>query len=419
MAKKTVVLGAGISGLAVTKLLLQEGHHVLLIDDAPKEKLRHFACFDEQQHPLLTTSFARETYPETMFLDVEMVVTSPGVSLRHPLLEKARLLNIPLATELDCAAPFFTTSRFIGITGTNGKSTTTSLVAHLLSTAGFSVFAGGNLGEPLSSLAIRKEKPDFIVLELSSYQLELLHKVRLQASVILNLTKDHIERHGSMEQYAEAKLRIFSLTHPKGLRLRGESSWLARSDALTFGPDPDFDLPSLGILGEHNAQNAHAALRIVKHVGLHQDDIKEGLKTFKNLPHRSENLGQKKGLWFINDSKATNVAAAGFALTMSEKSTHLLLGGIDKGEDFGLLNRRHYPHVKRYYVFGQSKPKIAQDLGDEPLVLCDNLQEAFQKATEEALEGELVLLSPACASFDQFQNFAERGDMFKALVSAL
>lgn len=419
MVKKTVVLGAGISGLAASRLILQQGHRVLLIDDNPQEKLRHFKNFEEQHNPLLTTYFAHQNYPEEMFLDVEAVVTSPGVSTCHPLLEKARHLAIPLATELDYAAPFFKASRFIGITGTNGKSTTTSLVAHLLATAGFSVFAGGNLGEPLSSLAIRKETPDFIVLELSSYQLELLHKVQLEASVILNLTKDHIERHGSMERYAEAKLRIFSLTSPKGLRLRGESSFLLQSDAVTFGPDRDFDLPSLGIFGEHNAQNAHAALCIVKHFGLRQDVIEEGLRTFKNLPHRSENLGQKKGLWFINDSKATNVAAAGFALTMSQKPTHLLLGGIDKDEDFALLNRRHYPHVKRYYVFGQSKPKIAKDLGEEPLILCENLQEAFQKATEEALEGEVVLLSPACASFDQFQNFAERGDVFRSLVSAL
>lgn len=414
MAKNTVVIGAGISGLAASKLLLTKGNGVLLVDDKPLEKLPYFAGFNEKNHPLLTTCFTPSYSPEIILKDVCRVVTSPGVPFAHALLEKARLMKIPVMTELDIAAPCFKKARFIGITGTNGKSTTTSLVAHLLKTAGFSVFAGGNLGEPLANLVLLGEDPDFIVLELSSYQLELLHDVRLHASVILNLTKDHIERHGTIENYAAAKLRIFSLTD--GLQLRGDSPYLAKSDALVFGHDVDFNLPDLGIVGEHNAENAYAAIKIAKHFGLHSDVITEGLRTFKNLPHRSENLGQKNGVWFINDSKGTNVVAVRFALTMSQKPIHPLLGGIDKDEDFGLLDRDHFPHVKKYYVFGQSKLKIAKDLHGEPVVLCDNLADAFIKATNEASLGEVVLLSPGCASFDQFQNFAERGDRFRALV---
>jgi UDP-N-acetylmuramoylalanine--D-glutamate ligase len=414
--KTVAVMGAGISGVAAARLLLARGHDVCLIDDRPLEALRHFQNA-QLTSPKLYTHFGAPFVGD--LAEFACLVVSPGVALSHPVVQAGRKAKTPILSEIDLAWMFLKPIKAIGITGTNGKSTTTSLVAHLLRQAGLKVFAGGNLGEPLCDLACSMAtRPEYLVLELSSYQLETIKELKLEAAVILNLSQDHVERHQTLAGYAQAKAEIFSLVSPGGLKLLNDlvpTSLIEGTDATRFTTLAQ-DWAAHGIVGSHNQENASAAILIAQFCGLSPEAINAGLKTFTGLPHRCEKVGIKDGVEYVNDSKGTNVVAVEKALTMSSKPTHLLLGGIDKGEDFGALSPKHFPHVVAYYVYGQSRQKILKDLKGQNTFVCENLAEAVSLAQARARPGELILLSPACASWDQFANFAERGELFKSLV---
>lgn len=419
-----IILGAGSSGLAATRLFLTRGLRVFLIDDAKEEKLSRLSSFELKGHPKLELRLGTNflAIPQNCFA----LVLSPGISLFHPLVIKARDLSIPIVNEIDCALLFMEPKTIVGITGTNGKSTTTVMLENILKTAGFKVWAGGNLGQPLSDLVVNNDVADFshIILELSSYQLETLKALKLDCAVILNITPDHLDRYSSMEHYIKAKLLIQQLIKPDGL--------LVIKDELR--PLIDLNLHKLQVFnketyekiinikeikGEHNYENACAALLCAESLEIPLAIIKEGLRTFKPLPHRCEVVDKKNDILFINDSKGTTVDAVKKALNMTKGPVNLLLGGLSKGEDFYELGSDFFPEVASYHIYGDAQNKIAQDLKNSLCFCYEDLTQAFKGASQYAKPGYTILLSPGCASFDQYSDFNARGEHFRRLVQEI
>lgn len=388
ISKTVLIIGAGRSGKAAFKLLQKHGISALLFDDYIKE------------YKILCD-----------LSEVSAVVLSPGIDRSHALVKEALRLGIQVINELELAALFLPDYKMIGITGTNGKSTTTVMLESILQSAGIKAKACGNLGIPLSEIACCEEIFDHFLVELSSFQLETISKLKLDAAIILNITPDHLDRYSSVAQYRDAKLKIISLLKPEGLLVVNEQVGPVDYPCTYFSSAGPFEHIRQIILGEHNQENAFAASLIAKFLGLSDAQIINGLKSFKPLPHRCEEIGEYRGITYINDSKGTTVVAVMKALSMIKKPIHLLLGGIDKGEDFKALNRLNFPQIKDFYVFGQSKSKITQELS----LSCSypDLKSAVVEAEKRAMPGDVILLSPGCASYDQFDNYEHRGDTFR------
>jgi UDP-N-acetylmuramoylalanine--D-glutamate ligase len=412
-----LVLGAGRSGSAAAKLLLHHGADVTLYDDKPYEKLNHISetLFKE---PKLKTCFNKELSLDNF----DCAVISPGISYKHTLIEKAKNKNILLLNEIDNAYKFLRPATIIGITGTNGKSTTTTMIEHILRVAKKCVYAGGNLGMPLSEIALKAytERIDYIVLELSSFQLEHMKNLKLDVAVILNISPDHLDRHINFSSYQNAKLKILDLlkTHAPSIinydlyniinKNNTNIDWIYHKNYQ--------EISSLNLAGDHNYENACAAYLVAKKLGIDYYIILDALSTYKNLPHRCELVAIKNNISYINDSKGTTVIAVTKALSMTKNPVHLLLGGCAKGDDFTLLQKSNFPHIKAYYVFGQDKYNILKSLNTPHAFEYTNLEQSFLAAQRNAQAGDVILLSPACASYDQFNNFNERGELFRKLV---
>jgi UDP-N-acetylmuramoylalanine--D-glutamate ligase len=324
-------------------------------------------------------------------------------------------------------------SRFIeepilGITGTNGKSTTTALCGHLLTTAGLRVFTGGNLGDALSNRVLDHGKLDATVCELSSYQLEGIARLRCGAAAVLNVTPDHLDRYASLDEYAAAKARIFENQR------EGDRAVLNAADArvrqmktqplverILIDPRKDrLALKAPALRGTHNLENALAACALASHLGLGAEAMQRGLDTYPGLPHRLEPVRTLNGIEWINDSKATNVDSVEKSLTAFPGNVILILGGRGKGSPYAPLRPLIEGRVKAILTIGEDAQNVADQLGDlKPLHPCETLPGAVAKAQAMAKTGDVVLLSPACASYDQFNNFEERGEQFKALVRGL
>jgi UDP-N-acetylmuramoylalanine--D-glutamate ligase len=324
-------------------------------------------------------------------------------------------------------------SRFIdepilGITGTNGKSTTTALTAHLLTTAGLQVFAGGNLGTALSERVLRGGQLDATVCELSSYQLESVATLRCAGATVLNVTPDHLDRYASMDAYAAAKARIFenqrqgdlaalNAADPRVAAMKTNSGvkralFDPRSEAIT--------LRAPTLRGAHNRENALAASLLARHLGLDATVLQQGLDTYPGLPHRLEPVRLLDGVEYINDSKATNVDSVEKSLSAFEGGVHIIMGGRGKGAPYAPLLPLVRAKVKSILGIGEDATRIAAELSAAAeFHACGILAAAVAKGRELARPGDTVLLSPACASYDQFQNFEDRGDQFKALVRRL
>lgn len=389
--KIVLVIGAGRSGKAARDLLLRHKKNALIYDD-----------------------FVEGLKPEFKMDDVSCVILSPGIDRNHLLVVQALKQNIPILNEMELAALFLPQAKMVGITGTNGKSTSTVMLEEIFLSASLKAKACGNLGVPLSELALLDEKFDYFLIELSSYQLETISRIKLDAAIILNITPDHLDRYKTFEAYKEAKLKIINLLKPDGLLVLNEQIGdvdFFNKIYLTKAIDPQIKQI---IFGEHNQENAQACALVATFFGINEQQIIHGLKTFKPLPHRCELVGEHNGIKFINDSKGTTVVAIMKALSMIENPVHLLLGGLDKGEDFSQINQAAFPQIKGYYAFGRAAGKIARELGLKETY--SDLSEAFNKALLHAQKGDTVLLSPGCASFDQFNNYAHRGDVFKTLV---
>jgi UDP-N-acetylmuramoylalanine--D-glutamate ligase len=382
--------------------------------------------------------------------EVDLVVLSPGVWQSAAIPTEADRLGVPWIGELELASRL-TSTRLIAVTGTNGKSTTASLCAHLLKTGGYNVFLGGNIGNPLSELGLSGEEVDWAVVEVSSFQLEHLNnRVGFvpQVGIWLNLTADHIDRHGSLDNYAECKRRMFvgleaehtgvfflddqivrSATQGlvcgiigfgRDAELIGSSGVLIEQQQLLAAENLKFNLKSERLLGEHNAENAAAAVAAVLAVGMDASKIQAGLDSYPGLPHRLEPIRILDGVRYVNDSKGTNVDATAKSITSFEQPIILIAGGRGKGSDYKSLSRIVTKRVKHLVLIGEDAAKLEQDLtGAASISRAKDMSEAVLLSRKLAQSGEVVLLSPACASFDMFKNYEHRGEVFSDLVRGL
>ena len=334
---------------------------------------------------------------------IDVLVKSPGVPGEVPLVRAARAQGIPVWSEVELAYRLLPAgTRIVGVTGTNGKTTTAELLGAIFRAAGRDVAVAGNVGTPLSSV----RSADWIVCELSSFQLEDVETFTCDVAVLLNLEPDHLDRHGDFEAYRAAKLRIFERTRvaivPRGLGLAGIE--FAAGDPLPAEPR---------LRGAHNRENAAAATAAARAAGIDDASIAAALETFAGVPHRLELVAEVNGVRFVNDSKATNVAAARRALAAyADEPVHLILGGSLKGESFAPLAEAVGDNVRSIHLIGEAAPQLAAVLDghdDGTLAL------AVAHAAAEAAPGDVVLLSPACASYDQYENFEERGEEFRRL----
>lgn len=378
---RTLVYGLARSGRSSAERLQERGDEVVLVDRT---------LGNEDDLGLLD--------------GVELVVKSPGVPGEAPIVAAARERGVPVWSEVELGYRLLPGSRFVGITGTNGKTTTAELLGAIFRQAGLDVTVAGNVGTPLTSV----RAAGWVVCELSSFQLEDVHELACDIAVLLNLEPDHLDRHGSFAAYRDAKLRIFERSGvrvvPAGADLEGIE--FSAGDELPAEPR---------IRGAHNRENAAAATAAARAAGIADAHIAEALRSFPGVPHRLELVAERGGVRYVNDSKATNVAAALRALdAYADEPVHLILGGSPKGEDFSPLAAAIGPNVRSVHLIGAEAGRLAEALGGN---LDVTLDAAVAHATALAAPGEVVLLSPACASYDQFENFIERGEAFRRLAT--
>jgi len=443
--KKVTIFGAGRSGVAVAELLAAQGAKVLVYDDAPIETKSDVRA---KLNNLGIRSIFNEPYSVEIFCS-DWWVISPGVPISHPLIKDAHERKIEILGELE-AAYRFCLSPIIAVTGSNGKSTTTALLGEIFEKASMPHIVAGNIGTPFSGEVTKTKKNGVTVLEVSSFQLEAIKKFRPKVAIWLNLTRDHMDRHGTIVNYRKIKARIFENQTPSDyLIFNGtdehiyELAQQAKSEKLVFGLEKKsmgcsfvrdgelivritdeeeriFPIQKMGIRGEHNVKNALAAILAAREMGVDLDPIRKALISFKGLPHRLEFVRELSGVQWINDSKATNVDSVWFALGTFNEPIILIVGGRDKDSDFEMLRDRLRERVKGIVLLGEAAEKMRRAFrGIEPLVRAFSLEEAVKKAQEMTKPGDVVLLSPACASFDMFRDFEDRGEQFKTLVRQL
>jgi UDP-N-acetylmuramoylalanine--D-glutamate ligase len=397
---KALVYGMARSGTAVAARLRERGDDVVAVDRT---------LGNEDDLELLSA--------------VDVLVKSPGVRGDAPLVAAARARGVPVWSEVELGWLWLADgTRVVGVTGTNGKTTTTELLGAVFRAAGRSVAVAGNVGTPLSTV----RDADWVVCELSSFQLEDVETLACDVAVLLNLEPDHLDRHGSFEAYRDAKLRIFERARvavvPRSLALRQLLSTSNSYQVITVAEFEATDaLPAEPLLrGAHNRENAVAATVAARAAGIDDAAIAEALRTFAGVAHRLEPVGEVRGVRFVNDSKATNVAAARRALAAyADEPVHLILGGSLKGESFTPLAAEVGPNVRSIHLVGEAAGDLATALNGRPHDDDRTLDRAVEHAFAQAAPGDVVLLSPACASYDQYDNFEQRGDHFRELVERL
>lgn len=444
---KVLVVGLGKSGIAAASILAGLGARVIACDKAVKSPTELQELHDKSVELILGS------YPSVAELKPDLVVTSPGVPSWEPPLKEARQLGIPLWGELELAYRLLPTgSTVVGITGTNGKTTTTALTGQMLKDAGYPVVVAGNIGTPLVAEVVKAQSGQYFVCEVSSFQLETTEVFRCQVAAILNITPDHLDRHGTFEEYVNVKARL--LTRQQGedfsvlnfddpvvrdLKDRAkaqviffsrqrkvdkgafvEEGWLYLD--LGDGARPLCRVEELSLKGAHNLENSLAAAAVAGILGVPPSRLAHTLRSFPGVPHRLELVAEIKGVKYINDSKGTNPEATIKALDAYPHPLILIAGGKNKGSDFSLLAQKMRERVKHLILLGEAAPALkraAEDAGVGSIFMVPDLQEAVFKAHSLAETGDIVLLSPACASWDMFKNYEERGNLFKSLVRSL
>ncbi|MDQ3874192.1 MAG: Mur ligase family protein [Actinomycetota bacterium] len=413
-ARRALVVGLARSGQAAALALARRGVAVVGVDrDRTVDAGRLVAAGVEVR---------LGTEEEALLEGVELVVKSPGVPAESPLVAGARSRGIPVWSEVELGFRLLG-APIVGVTGTNGKTTTTELLGAVFRAAGRRVEVAGNVGRPLTALAERDHlSPEWIVCELSSFQLEDIEAFRPRIGVLLNLEPDHLDRHGTLEAYRAAKLRLFenqrfedSAVVPRGF---GAIPGAARR--IEF--DSSDPLPAEPLIpGLHNRENAAAATAAAHAAGIDDAAIASALRSFPGVPHRLELVAEIQGVRYVNDSKATNTSAARRAVAAYDAPLRIILGGSRKGERFDRLAEELRGKASGAYLIGETADELAAALGHAgvPYELNGDLAGAVRAARGAARAGEVVLLSPACASYDQFRNFEERGDAFRRLVGEL
>jgi UDP-N-acetylmuramoylalanine--D-glutamate ligase len=407
LPRRALVVGLGRSGLAAAAALARNGVHVVATDRS--------AGVDAGRLGDLGVELRLGTEEEALLEGADLVVKSPGVPAESPLVTMARSRGVPVWSEVELGYRLLPPgSRLIGVTGTNGKTTTTELLGAILRAACCPVEVAGNVGRALTDAAEAAVEGAWIVCELSSFQLEDVHTLSCDVAVLLNLEPDHLDRHGTFDEYRAAKLRIFERTRvkvvPRGFGI----------DGIEFSADDPLPAEPL-IPGRHNRENAAAATAAARAAGVPDDAIAGALRTFTGVPHRLELVRELHGVRWINDSKATNTAAARRGVAAYDAPLRLILGGSLKGEDFGPFARELPATVRSIYLVGAATDALAAalDAGGHAYVRAGDIPTAVSCAAADAEPGDVVLLSPACASYDQFANFEERGDTFRRLVEEL
>ena len=457
--KNVLVVGLGMTGLATARFLHHRGAVVTVTDMAAEKDL---AASVLELHQLgICTELGGHCWES--FESSDLIVLSPGVPHTHDFLIDAGRKGTPVIGEIELASRFIR-DPIIAITGTNGKTTTTSLLGNMLAQCGMAVFVGGNIGNPLIGYVDREEKADWVVLEISSFQLDTIDTFRPDIGILLNITADHLDRYPNMAGYAASKGRIFqnqtlediaifngadpwvlsetSRIHSRkwvfngsgpleeGARISGNELTLAFTScpsrrahfpcALSTFRSVILDLSETRLYGKHNQENICAAVMAAIAAGGDIQKIKSALNQFRGLSHRIEFVQTVNGVTYVDDSKATNVDAVYRALESYQEPVILIMGGRDKGGDYRILEKMMQNHVKQLILLGEASELIAAALGNlVPTVRVSLMQEAVTNAHQAAASGDIVLLSPACSSFDMFRSYAHRGDVFQCEVNKL
>jgi UDP-N-acetylmuramoylalanine--D-glutamate ligase len=439
--KKVLVVGLARTGSECARFLVKQGAKVWVSDLRTETNLK--AEMDALRG--LPVGYLLGGEERAWLAGMDLVVPSPGVPAENSLLKEASERGINILSEIDLAYRFLN-APIIAITGTNGKSTTTTLVGEMLKAQGTKVFIGGNLGTPL--IGFVSGNWEWGVVEISSFQLEWIEEFHPRVAVLLNLSEDHLDRYPDFVAYCGAKARIFENQTSQDIAVLNRDDplvWALRQQSrariISFGfaevgqgafarseeivwrdgsSEERFPLRRVKIQGIHNVENMMAAVAVAKTIGVAAQVIQQTLEDFPGLEHRLEFVREKNGVRYYNDSKGTNVGAVVKSLASFAAPVILLAGGVDKGGDYGVLREGIEKRVKRLVVFGAAKRTIAKTLGAlTETVMVESLESAVRDAHEHARPGDVVLLSPACSSFDMFRNYAERGRIFKSLVLAL
>ncbi len=444
--KRLVILGSGESGTGAAILAKQKGYDVLvsdagLIPEKYKEELNEYGiAYEEKQHT------------EELILNADEIIKSPGIPEKNELIKKIRSKGIHIISEIEFASRY-TNAIKICITGTNGKTTTTSLIYHLMLQAGLNVGCGGNIGTSFARL-VATENHDYYVLELSSFQLDDMYDFKAEIAILLNITPDHLDRYNyEIQNYTDAKFRIiqnqteednFIYCSDDEIIMNNLSKHNIKARQIPFSLSKEFPIGAyinddtmqikinqsnqysmltseLALRGKHNTYNSMAAAIVGSVFNIRKDAIREALTSFQNVEHRLEKVAMVRGIEFINDSKATNVNSAWYALESMDKPVVWIAGGTDKGNDYTMLKELIKDKVRLIVCMGLDNHKLHEAFGkDVDMILnTTSAQEAVHVAYNLAKQGEAVLLSPACASFDLFKNYEDRGRQFKAAVRNL
>jgi UDP-N-acetylmuramoylalanine--D-glutamate ligase len=443
--KRTLVVGLGKSGAASALFLKSRGGRVTVSDSKPEAELR------KEILPLLEHGIAIETggHGDRTFREQDLIVVSPGVPFDAPQLVQARNQGEKVIGEIELAAQFLP-GPIAAITGANGKTTTTSLAGEILAASKIPVLVGGNIGTPAISFVDQATPQTWVVLEVSSFQLETIVDFRPRIAVILNITPDHLDRHKTFANYVAAKARIFenqrsqdftilNADDPTTVGLSEQSLaqrfLFSRKKEIGAGAfvhahriffrdgkseQEIMPLSEIPLKGAHNLENVLAAISVGMIVGCEPAQIRQAVRDFKAVEHRLEFVAKIAGVDYYNDSKATNVDATIKALESFPANIHLILGGKDKGSDYTVLNDLLRARVKRVYTIGAAAAKIESQIhGAAEIDHAETLEKAIEHAADSAQAGDVVLLAPACSSFDQFQNYEHRGSVFKDTVRSL
>jgi UDP-N-acetylmuramoylalanine--D-glutamate ligase len=416
------VYGLARSGLATVEALLASGAEVMAWDEK-EESRESFRSRAANGGVRLADPLATSLY------GYSGIVVSPGVPInRHPIAERSRRSAVPLLGDIELFAQArrdLPAHKVVGITGTNGKSTTTALIHHILASAGIPAALGGNIGLPILGQDPLPEGGVY-VLELSSYQIDLTHSLDCDVAVLLNISPDHLDRYDGMDDYAASKARLFDMQSPEHDAIiaaeddytRAIAGQLVGRKVIVRSTDVKDQSRWPSLQGPHNAQNVAAAVAAARALGIDDAAIARGLETYPGLPHRMERVAEKKGVLFVNDSKATNPTSTAPALA-AYPAVHWILGGLPKSDDLDPCEP-YLDHVRAAYTIGEAGPMFASLLRPKLTVReCGELGRAVTEAAGAAKPGEVVLLSPACASFDQFKDYEARGAAFRAAVEAL
>jgi len=442
--KRVLVVGLGKSGVASALFLAARGAKVAVSDAKSPEQLR------EEIPVLLDHGISVETgqHGERTFRDQDLIVVSPGVPFDVPQLMQARARGIPVIGEVELAARYLR-GRIVAITGSNGKTTTTTLAGEILRAGGRKTMVGGNIGTPAITFVDSSSDDTWVVLEISSFQLETIETFHPHIAVMLNITPDHLDRHHTFENYAAAKVRIFENQTADdfavmnadneacidlALNPRPAARWFSSSNEVgsgafvrggqivwrdETGEREIMPVSEISLKGAHNVENVLAAVCVGMLAGVEPERIRGAVAAFKAVEHRLEYVATVRGVEYYNDSKATNVDATIKALESFPGRIHLLLGGKDKGSDYSVLNELLKERVKRVYTIGAAAAKIEAQASGTEIVSAGTLEAAVRRASEAATAGDIVLLAPACASFDQFESYEHRGHAFKEIVRQL